>query len=364
MPSQKRDTELISPAGQVASELREHIRSGNYRVGQRLDNERRLASAYGISRGTVRQALKILEQERLIIRQQGRGTFVADAAYAGNATENATILAIMVYEKEYYFGGVLQSAAVHATERGFLLTTGSNTDHDSELSHVEAFISGAVKGVILAPRPEHSIHAYDILVAHQIPVVILDAPIPDRTEDMVRIDNVRGAQLATRHLIELGHRRLAYIGHEHPEQFEPQWERFSGFLATCRCNHIHVPDSWCLHIEQDGIDSAMEKLLDRPDRPTGIVAYNDIWAVGVIKACQKMGIRVPDQLSVTGFDNSTLAKKFEPAITTISTEPAEQGLIAVDALIDKINQSRNRPKQTITIQPRLIPARSTAEYHE
>ena len=94
--------EIMSPVSAVAENLRQKIRSGEFVMGTRLRDERSLADEFSVSRGTVRRALGILENERLIVRQQGRGTFVADTAYSAAAGVAPALIGVLVYEKEYY----------------------------------------------------------------------------------------------------------------------------------------------------------------------------------------------------------------------------------------------------------------------
>jgi len=353
-------SQLLSLAEKVASVLRDQIRQGEYAAGERLQNERELSRRFEVSRGTVRQALKLLESERLVIRQQGRGTFVCGPAYAPVRGNKASLIAAMVYEKEYYFGGVLSAASSQAATRGYMLTTGSNMTEELESRHLEAFINSGVCGVVLVPKVEHSQKAYDRLVAENIPVVLLDTTVTDREEDFVRVDNQQGIYLATRHLIDLGHRRIGYIGHARPENVAGQWDRLSGFLKTCKQAGIDVPEDWRMQITDDDFQPALRTILRQQDGPTAIVAYNDIWAVRVIRTARDMGIRVPEDLSVTGFDDSALARNYDIPVTSVHPEPSELGAAAVDLLIEKIEKPRTRPKRSILILPHLEVRQSTA----
>src|SRR5436190_13200172 len=149
--------EITNPAARAASALRQEIREGKFSVGERLANERLLSKRFGISRGTIRQALKILESERLISRQQGRGTFVANPQFAPMpAGARAALIGALVSEKEAYFGSILQAASSESAARGYMLTTGSNETQDAEEKHVDALLRSGIQGVVFAPRPQWS----------------------------------------------------------------------------------------------------------------------------------------------------------------------------------------------------------------
>lgn len=350
---------LISQGEKVAALLRKEIAEGEFAVGQRLENERQLALRFGVSRGTVRQALKILTQERLIIRHQGRGTFIADPAFASVSGRTALIGAL-VYEKEYYFGAILQGAVSQSGLRGYILTTGSNMSGESEAQHVEAFIKHRIHGVIMAPKQEHSMESYQRLVKEGVPVVLLDTKLDNCNEDFVGVDDRKGAFLACEHLINLGHKRICYVGYQNPEKVDGQWERKSGFMLASKKLNDGSLTPFFAEMSDDNFSESLVSLLSGDERPTGIVAYNDIWALRVLNAARRSGLNVPEDLSVVGFDNSALAKDHDPTITTIDPQPQEMGRLLVNMLIEKIKNPQPRPKQSILVMPNLIQGATTA----
>ena len=362
MPPKIDSYEIIAPANKVAAILREEICSGTYHVGQRLANERDLSNRFQVSRGTIRQTLKILATERLVIRQQGRGTFVADPAFAPVSNTKAALIGAMVYEKEYYFGAILQGASSQSGSRGYMLTTGSNMTEKSEIQHVDAFLKNSIRGVIIAPRPDHSQQAYDRLIQENIPVVLLDDYLLNRIEDFVGVDDYHGAVIATRHLLELGHRKIGYIGYQKPENVVGQWNRFSGFLSACLQEKVDVPDDWKIETNDEHYLESIKHILSQKDKPTAIVAYNDIWATRLIRAARELDLNVPQDLSIVGFDDSSLARNHDIAITTIHPEPYEMGVAIVNLLIEKIENPRPRPKCNILITPRLVVRKSTTTF--
>jgi GntR family transcriptional regulator of arabinose operon len=108
---------------------------------------------------------------------------------------------------------------------------------------------------------------------------------------------------------------------------------------------------------------AAVECLKSDDRPTAFVVFNDPMAILVIQAAQKLGMAVPDDLSVTGFDNSDSARKFAIPLTSIEPEKQEMGIWAVNILIDKLENPRPRPKVGVLIAPRLVMGQSTAKPH-
>jgi GntR family transcriptional regulator, arabinose operon transcriptional repressor len=350
---------IISSVSNLAGQIREHIRQEGYAVGQGLPTERVLAQRYGVSRGTIRQALDILEQQRLVIRHQGRGTFVADPVYTRLQSNQATLIGMLVYEREYYFERIIQAASTQAAQRGYALATGLNGTQELEAEHIKAFIKNYVQGVIMTPRRAGSQESYNLLVEKKIPVVFIDNLLPRCQEDYVVVDNRLGTFLAVEHLAGLGHSRIAYSGHNVPGDIPCQAERRRGYREGCREFQLSVREDWVIEADKQEAAARIARILEAPDRPTAFVCYNDYWATVVVKSARQMGLEVPRDLSVTGFDDSKLATDFDLPLTTLNPEYRDLGIAGVEMMIDKIDHPELRAKRGIFITPRLVVRDST-----
>jgi len=354
------DIEMLPPGSRIAGQLRDHIRRGRFKLGDRLPDERKLAEKFSVSRRTIREAMNLLEKDRLILRHQGRGTFVADPAITGPVRGGTALVGMMVYEREYYFEKVIQGASVHAARKGYALATGSNATDAEESEHVQAYLRNAVLGVVLAPRSEASRANYERLIERRVPVVFLDTFIAGVDEDYVVVDNAKGTALATRHLVELGHRRIGYLGHNRMEDLPCRPERRRGFRETCEELGLSVDPQWVLEADQSMNPEGILRVLKSPDRPTAFVTYNDSLAVAAVQAARSCGLKVPEDLSVVGFDDSSLAGGFDVPLTSVNPEHRQIGISAVNLLLEKIDEGPARVKRGIHINPRLEVRQSTA----
>ncbi len=203
---------MISLASKLAGKLREQIRNGDCSFGHKLPAERELVEQSGLSRGTVRKALSILESERLILRLHGRGAFVADPSCPNLESSGTAVIGIMAYERAYYFEIIIQSASSYSSQLGYVIATGANSTNELEAQHIDAFIYNGIQGVIMAPRGPASLANYQRFIDKKIPVVFLDNLLSGCEEDSVIVDTRQGTLLAVRHLAGLGHSRIAYIG--------------------------------------------------------------------------------------------------------------------------------------------------------
>lgn len=186
----------------------------------------------------------------------------------------------------------------------------------------------------------------------QKPIVLVDAYAPGQLWDSVVIDNVNGAYNAVSYLIEQGHRHIGLIGssaHAHPSVIE----RRKGYTRALK--HHGIDD---LYIEEglllrEEAYAATRRLLARAPHLTAIFACNDLCAIGVMKAAHEMGLRVPDDLSIVGFDDIDLAKEVYPALTTVHVDKMLMGILAVRHLRDRADDLRRTPVTTV-ISTRLI----------
>ena len=373
---------VMSRAEEAASVLRGEIRGGKYSIGQQLADEYSLADTLGVSRGTLRQALELLADERLVIRQKGRGTFVSNPASEPTQGTAVALLGMMVYEKEYYFGKIIHAASARATNRGYVLTTASNSSPDEEAVYVRAFLKNRVRGVILVPRDHDKLQNFAQLQEAGVKLITLDRMLLDAQNDFVSVDDFQGTYVATQHLIRLGHTRLAYIGSSCVNDIPCRPKRYQGFKTACQVAGLDVPKAWRIeaneqmqpaamhqavlsrnHLPGSGDEqdytSVIRQILLSKDRPTAFVAYSDALAIRVIDVARSVGLKPPQDLSVTGFDDSDMAKSYDLPITSVHPEFAQIGAAAVDLLIENIENRKTRPPRSTLITPRLVIREST-----
>jgi LacI family transcriptional regulator len=188
------------------------------------------------------------------------------------------------------------------------------------------------------------------------PRVALDEGIP-----AVSAANASGARAATEHLLSLGHRRIGAI--TGPQQFLASTERLNGFHGAMSAAGV-LPDPGLIVESSFGIEGgaiAASHLLDHPDPPTAIFAFNDNTAIGAIRVLRERGLRVPDDVSVVGFDDSEQSAIVHPALTTVRQPLAEMGRMAVSLLLRLLDNQRLEALH-IELKTRLVVRDSTTRY--
>lgn len=245
--------------------------------------------------------------------------------------------------KSSNLGDFLMGAFRAAGEDGSQLVVEPTQTHSNELDAVRKIAAEGVDGVILPPPLCDSLDALDILWQAQIPALSFATADPRSHSSAVLIDDFEGARAMTRHLIALGHRNIAFV-RGHP-QHSPALRREEGFRAAMAEAGLAIRPEWItqgLFTYRSGLEAG-QQLLDRPagKRPTAIFASNDDMAAAINAVALGMGIRIPGELSIAGFDDTPIAELIWPQLTTIRQPIAEMAAKAVELMGDTIRQRRS-----------------------
>jgi LacI family transcriptional regulator len=233
----------------------------------------------------------------------------------------------------------------------------SNGDPRRELLYIDLLIQKQVDGVLLVPTGDQAELAAT-LRTRNIPVVVIDRDVPGAEIDRVHIDNAAGGYLATRHLLDLGHRRIGYIGG--PPHLSPVPHRGAGYKQALEEAGIPLDDRLVVagNFRDAGGYEGAQTLLALADPPTAIFAGNDLMAIGALAAARARGIAVPDALSVAGFDDIHLAGYLNPPLTTIAQPKYELGVIAAELLFGRLAHPELPPQRRL-LQAELVVRQST-----
>ena len=179
---------------------------------------------------------------------------------------------------------------------------------------------------------------------------------------MVDVDDVRGSRLVVDHLVTLGHRRIAHIGGN--EDMISAYNRRRGYLLAMESHGIEVDYRYVKHADYDGsvlATAAAESLLQLKRPPTAIFAGNDKIASASMKAAAKLGLRVPENLSIVGYDDSPLASYLNPPLTTVRQPLEAIGIKATKLVVSLINEEPLGVNIVYAIEPELIVRATSAQ---
>ena len=244
------------------------------------------------------------------------------------------------------------------SEHYHALICSAEENQEKEDAYIEMLIRQRVNGVILVPTGQSAENVHRLL-EQQVPVVLADRDLPDLAISRVLNDNFHGGYEGARHLLSLGHRRIGVIGG--PDYSYPMRQRINGIRQAFRDARVaHDPDLMSIGTLQQfemGYTAA-RSLLSKSPRPTAIFALTDVMAVGVLHAAYEEGLRLPEELSVMGFDDIPLASYSIPELTTIAQPIYDMGESAARILLRQM-QKPDSPVESVMLQTRLIVRQST-----
>jgi LacI family transcriptional regulator len=326
---------------------------------------REIADRAGVSIATVSRVLNergdVSDETRAlvsrVIRENGYTANRSARGLSGGRTGLAGILVPLVYPA--YFASIVAGAAEALSERGLqIVLSPTGGEHEREVSLLDR-LHGLTDGALII-LPEESNEELERLLDSGYRFVIIDPLMPlDERIPSVSAAHTSGADQAMRHLLELSHRRIAQI--TGPRGWVATEERRRGYRGALAAAGV-LPDPALEKQALPEIDpgrAATEELLDLPQRPTAIFAFNDNIAIGAIQAARARGLRVPEDLSVVGFDDVENATIVTPTLTTVRQPLAEMGRTAVSLLIRLLERQRFETLH-LELATRLVVRDSTA----
>ncbi len=289
-----------------------------------------------------------------------------ELAYKPNAVarslrvkESRTIGLVIPDSTNPYFAEIGWGVEYSARKHGYsVILCNSDDDLAKEESYINVLIEKQVDGIIIDPAGEQSATHLKSLLQRKIPTVMVDRDSPDVEIDSVQIDNKMGGALATRHLLNLGHTRIACI--TGPRKVTPSFQRFDGYKEEMEKKGIPITPEYIVRGDfkpQGGYDAA-QQLLALPEAPSAIFVCNDLMAFGVLNAAVERGLRVPQDISIVGFDDIYLSKFTNPPMTTIRQPRKDMCEAAVHCLVSRI-QNTKRPVSNTLINVELVERSST-----
>ncbi len=235
-----------------------------------------------------------------------------------------------------YFAEILTGIEAACYERDYHIILGNaNDDPQREQSYLEVLLSRQVDGILLISTGSFD-SSIRLLSENKTPTVMVDRSTELATVDEIFTDNRAGGLQATNHLISLGHRRIGCV--TGPSFLTPSAARVQGYREAFAEAQLPLCEDWVVvgDFQHRGGYDATRQLLALDEPPTAIFACNDLMAVGVMAAIQAFGLRVPEDISVIGYDDIPLASYANPRLTTVSQPARELGQLAVERLLERL----------------------------
>lgn len=320
-----------------------------------------VAKRAGVSKMTVSRVINnsgyISDKTRSTVEQA-----IKELGYIPNALarslrhkQTSTIALVITDITNPFFTTIARGVEDAAKEHGFTVMYG-NTDEsqEEEIAYLTVLIQKQVDGVLLVPSHD-SQASIDLLQQHKIPFVILDRRIPDADVDTVRGDSIGGAYTITCHLIDLGHRNIAFLGG--PSHISTARERLFGYRQALTDAGIDTAGNERVYAEAFNYEGGFElaqQVIQADPMPTAIFAYNNFVAIGALHALRQANLRVPEDISLVVFDDLPESILIDPFFTTVVQPAYEMGQTATQLLLKRLTDTEPSPTQDIVLPTRSV----------
>jgi len=340
---------------QLAETLRARILSEALRPGDQLPSFAEMRVQFGASPLTVDRVYSTLEKDGLVVREQGRGTFVAVPPREVAQDRGRLIGLLVPYCIGDFFSRLIQGVEDEAQERGFrLVIANSRGDVNKEPLLLQSLAAQA-EGLCIFPSNRENFLPYAKLMQDKVPFVFVDQSLPNLQVPLVSTDNFQGGYLATRHLLEIGRRQI-WVLSENAAFTVP--DRIRGYRRALQEAGIPFDPNLVrqgpTHREAAGYSLTSEALPEMTHSgPFGIFAINDSIARGAYLALKGAGLRIPNDVAVVGFDDADAAF-FDPPLSSVRQDLDGMGRGAVRLLCEEMRSGGKRgATRSVLLEPRL-----------
>ncbi len=322
-----------------------------------------LATALGVSVSTISRALSNHPSisdatKKRVMKLAKELNYHPNHMAAGLRKGRSNMLGVLVPHIDgHFFTMVVKGIETVATKAGFnILICQSNEDVAHERKNIETLINAQVEGILVSlSRTTRDFKHFDKASKRDMPLVFFDRILDGRDVNAVVIDDRAGAYQSTAHLLAQGCRRIAHFAG--PQHLNIYKNRLQGYLDALREHGVPYDEDLLFICDmrlEDGI-RGMEQLLKLPVRPDAVFSSSDFSAVGALQVLKKRGLRVPQDVALTGFSNEMFTSFTEPLLTTVDQRCEQMGQAAVRLLLEILDEKRlGVSPRRVVLQPDLL----------
>jgi len=359
---------------QLSEALLERIKLGKLRPDDALPEEREMSRQFGISRPTLRKSLKLLENDGYIYKIRGRGVFIAsnqeqiDCPMEGMNLRMFGISCMSVFEQSHDVE-IVRGAIDYLHENRIQALRINYLDNNGEKEHIQRHRQ-LLSGLVVYPPRITAANNFHFFKSIGLPFVAVasGSRFSDFETDYVGCNDIDGVKTAVNYFINNGHEKIAFIACNGEKQINTS--RRQGYIDAVRElklqeNFITLKPNDNQYSNTNTISNAFDatlQLMRCSDRPTAILAENDITSIGIYNALQQLQIKLPDEVEIIGFGNDPELKLYFPSgnlpISTVAVPHCQMGTKAAEILIDRINNP-DLPWQAQLLPTKLIHRETT-----
>jgi LacI family transcriptional regulator len=319
-----------------------------------------IAASSGFSEATVSRALNGHlsvkdDTKRQIFEVSKRLGYKPGLFAPPNLSSPKTVGILMPDMTSPFFTSIVFEACETLENRQYhVIVSSLSRNAETERSCFKLFLDMGLSGIIVVARFSRTLEYMKSILGGKLPIALAACSTDDPEIRYVSIDHRKAMYSGTEYLIDLGHRKIYFIGAN--SSIVANSKRVEGFIAAIRANNIPVRNCKILYtaVNRAGGYSAALELIDSDDLPTAIIAANDYVAFGVMEAFKKKSLRIPEDISLLGFDNIETSSYSSIGLTTIQQPCHEIGGIAVDMLLNQIEHKDQIDRKHVIVDSPLI----------
>lgn len=314
-----------------------------------------VAAQAGVSPSTVSRVLadspRISEETKERVRRVLRELDYHPNAFARSLVTNvAGAIGILIppgteFFQNPFFSEMMSGVTEVARSQGFDIVLSTSVNEETE--GLERMIRGRrVDGVLLL-RSRKRDPAIQAVLEHHFPAVLLGRPAEDVPISSVNNENVQAAYVATKHLVSLGHHKIGFLGGD--MSYVVTDDRLRGYRQALRDNGIEPDERMevASYLVEQGGYLGMMRLLAASERPTAVLASDDVLAFGAMRAAGELGYQLPEDMAIVGFNDIRLAELANPALTSVRVHMHDLGVAAAELLVERIKNPESPPEERI-----------------
>lgn len=330
-----------------------------------------VAKRAGVSKSTVSQFLNqryqyMSEATRERIAQVIEELKYRPSGLARSLKQNRThMVGVIVANIDY----TLSIQCIRAIENELqskgvmVIICNADENEEKENQYVETLIARQVDGLIVFPAGRGA-GVYGALAEADVPLVFMDRLLDGFSTQSLLLDNEMALKLGVEELRRCGHERIALLSLPlGPQAITPRKERLSGYRKAMEELGLPLRDEYVASVPKEGISAELDRLLDLSEPPTALLAANDIVLAEVLKHANRIGLAIPDRLSLIGIDDAEFARIYNPVITTIRQPAYEMGMQAAKIILSRIEEGGPSVPITYRFPPELRQGHSVKAYH-
>lgn len=258
-----------------------------------------------------------------------------------------------------FFTEVARGVEDAASKRGYaVFLCNSDESANKEEKYINVLIQQQVRGILITPSNRDPVHL-EALLDRGIAVTLLDRETKSRTQCSVSVDDVRGGEIAIEYLVSLGHTEIAWVCG--PESIPQVSDRGSGVANAAAAAGISISTIRVPLMNSIKGEQVVGEILSLPKLPTAIFCANDIVALGVMKGLLDQGVRIPEQISLIGYDDIAFAPSAAIPLTSIAQPAYQLGVASAELIISECEEGDAHAHQQIRFQPKLVIRASTSK---